>query len=109
MRREFSAKTKTAVAQRANGRCEICTRLLLYGEAEYDHRIPCNLGGDDSLGNCVYTCKSCHKAKTKNDVRDIAKAKRNYRRAHGIRKASRFACSRNSKFKKKIDGSVVPR
>jgi hypothetical protein len=55
-------------------------------------------------------CKSCHFTKTrKGDVPAIAKAKRRERNRFSIRKRSSFAASRDSKWKKKIDGSVVLR
>jgi 5-methylcytosine-specific restriction endonuclease McrA len=110
MRTEFSAKTKTAAALRANGQCEECTRRLMTGDFNYDHVIPDALGGEPTLDNCAVLCRSCHRTKTtKADVPRIAKANRNWRTARGIRKPSQFACSRSSKFKKKISGEVVLR
>lgn len=110
MRTEFSAKTKAAAALRANGNCEECTRRLMTGDFHFDHVIPDALGGEPTLANCAVLCRSCHRAKTTTqDVPRIAKANRNYRKAHGIRKPSQFACSRGSKFKKKISGEVVLR
>lgn len=110
MRTEFSAKTKAAAALRANGHCEECTRRLGTGDFHYDHVIPDALGGEPTLENCAVLCRSCHSVKTtKADVPRIAKANRNFRKARGIRKPSQFACSRGSKFKKKITGEVVLR
>lgn len=110
MRQEFSAKVKAAAALRADGHCESCTRKLLAGDFHYDHEIPDGLGGEPTLENCKVLCRSCHSVKTtREDVPRIAKAKRNYRKARGIRKPSQFACSRGSKWKKKLDGSVVAR
>lgn len=110
MRQEFPAKVKAAAALRADGHCEGCTRKLLTGDFHYDHDIPDGLGGEPTLENCRVLCRSCHSVKTtKQDVPRIAKAKRNYRKARGIRKPSTFSCSRNSKWKKKISGEVVAR
>ena len=109
MRTEFSKKVKVNAALRANGRCEECGRRLLYGEAEYDHIIADALGGQAAIENCSVVCRGCHAAKTKKDVTRIAKSKRNFCHASGIRKPSRFAGARNSKFKKKLNGSVVTR
>lgn len=96
---------------RAGGRCEECGRRLLYGEAEYDHRIPDNLGGDNGLDNCNVVCRSCHSLKTKVDIYTIAKAKRNFRRAVGIKKARGrpIPGSRRSPWRKKISGVVEKR
>ena len=109
MRREFSAKVKVEAFKRANGCCEVCGVKLSPGNVEYDHGIPDGLGGNPDLDNCRALCRNCHGQKTKSDVRDIAKAKRRERRHMGIRKPSRFACSRDSRWKKRMDGTVVER
>jgi len=82
MRSEFTAKTKLQAFERSGGRCESCTAKLFPGNGpEYDHRIACELGGDNSLDNCVCLCRACHKLKTsKHDMPRIAKAKRVQRR-----------------------------
>ena len=45
-------------------------------DAEADHIIPLALGGADEPEACQTLCRACHKAKTKGDVRAIARAKR---------------------------------
>ena len=112
MRKEFSAKTMVSAALRANGHCEECGRKLLTGDfyyVEYDHVVPCGLGGSGTLDNCRCVCRACHGTKTKADMGRIAKAKRNFKTSHGIRKKSKFPYSRDSKFRKKISGEVVRR
>jgi 5-methylcytosine-specific restriction protein A len=52
---------------------------------EFDHRIPCAEGGDNSLENCDVLCRNCHGAKTKKDVPRIAKGKRIRDKADNIR------------------------
>ena len=116
MRNEFSKKTMREAYERSEGLCE---GLLPSGERcsvpvihkkHFDHIIPDALGGDNTLTNCAVLCVPCHGAKTqKIDVPMIAKAKRNFDKHRGIRKPSRFPGSRDSKFKKKIDGTVVLR
>lgn len=87
MRQEFSAKVKVAAFDRANGRCERCTAKIGVGNVEYDHAIPCALGGEPTEANCVVLCKTCHRSKTsKDDVPRIAKAKRQKRKQAGVRK-----------------------
>jgi len=119
-RREFSKQIKRDAFLRANGRCEgmidaphgrvRCPVKLTVGKYHYDHDIPDGLGGEPILENCVVLCVPCHKEKTgKRDVPAIAKTKRIQDREMGIRKPSRFAGSRDSKFKKKISGEVVLR
>ena len=102
MRREFSAKVKAQAALRANGHCEVCTAKLFTGNVEYDHVIPCELGGEPTLENCSCVCRACHKSKTsKHDIPRIAKAKRNYRKSHGIRKPRTITAWR------KFNGEIV--
>lgn len=86
MRHEFSNKIKAAAALRANGRCESCGRRLLTGDFHYDHDIADGIGGENSLTNCRVLCRSCHAVKTKTDIKRIAKSKRNFRKARGIKK-----------------------
>ena len=110
-RAEFSAKTKAEAARRANGHCEGCTRKLASGDFHYDHIIPDQLGGENGIGNCQVLCRSCHSLKTgKQDVPTIAKAKRRERSHLGI-KTSRnpMPGSRNSPFKRRMDGTTERR
>lgn len=111
-RREFSKQVKRDAFLRANGKCEGdgCGARLTLGKFHYDHVIADGLGGEPTLDNCAVLCTPCHGEKTrKHDVPAIAKAKRIEDRQRGIKKPSTFACSRSSKFKRKIDGSVVLR
>jgi 5-methylcytosine-specific restriction endonuclease McrA len=106
-RSEFSKKTKLDAFTRAKGHCEICGTKIIT-TAEYDHRIPCGLGGSNDLANCVCTCSRCHSKKTfTKDIPAIAKAVRlNEKRAGARPKRNSL---RNSKWRKKLDGSVVRR
>lgn len=116
MRHEFRKKTIRQAYERSEGLCE---GILPSGERccfpiirkkHFDHVIPDALGGDNSLTNCAVLCIPCHGNKTqKIDIPMIAKAKRNYDKHRGIKKPSRFFGSRNSRWKKKIDGTVVLR
>lgn len=53
--------------------------------AEVDHRVPLALGGDDDPAQCEVLCRLCHKRKTKQDVRAIAKARRVGKRQDELR------------------------
>jgi 5-methylcytosine-specific restriction enzyme A len=116
-RQEFSKATMREALTRSQGLCEgitpsgeRCNANLWQKARHFDHIVPCAIGGDNSLANCATLCVACHKAKTiKIDVPMIAKAKRNYDKHRGIRKPSKFAGSRNSKWKKKLNGEVVLR
>ncbi|NEU15066.1 HNH endonuclease [Methylobacterium sp. BTF04] len=77
-RKEFSKKTKRDAFMRAAGHCEGagCGVKLTLGKFAYDHVNPDGLTGEPTLENCMVLCDPCHKAKTRQDVADIAKAKR---------------------------------
>jgi 5-methylcytosine-specific restriction protein A len=77
-RQEFSRKVRRQAIERANGKCEskTCGAVLKRGEAEVDHILPCELGGEPVLTNAQVLCKICHKAKTAADVRRIRKSDR---------------------------------
>lgn len=113
MRQEFSKKVKVQAVMRSGGHCESCGRKLLHvGDFKFeaDHEIPDALNGPATLENCKVLCKSCHSTKTKNDVKIIAKAKRNYEKNYGIkRKRSIMPGSRDSLFRKKLNGRVERR
>lgn len=110
MRREFPDKVKAAAFVRADGSCEGCGARLSVGKFHYDHTIPADLGGEPILDNCAVLCIVCHKAKTKTlDLPRITKGRRIRKREMGIKKRSTFACSRESRWKKKLNGSVVLR
>jgi 5-methylcytosine-specific restriction protein A len=87
-RNEFSTKVKRAASIRANGRCEECG-LPFKGRPEYDHKLPCALGGDASLENCHALCGACHEEKTKADVKSIRKADRQRNANVGAKAAAR--------------------
>ena len=111
-RREFPAKVCVAAFERAKGHCEGCGAKLQVGRFHYDHIIADGLGGEPTLSNCAVLCHSCHGIKTATkDQPLIAKVKRN-RAAHIGAKApsaNPMPGSRNTKFKKRMDGSVVLR
>ena len=113
MRKEFSAKTKLEAFERCRGRCEgaDCDVLLRPGRWHCDHVIPCELDGDNSLGNAQCLCEPCHRTKTgQKDIPAIAKSKRIRRRLKGIRKSRNpLPGGRASKWKRKVSGEVVPR
>lgn len=109
-RRSLSPTKRLAVFERHGGRCHICDQKIRVGETwEVEHVIPLALGGADDPSNMAPAHKDCHASKSVEDVGRIAKAKRQRIGHLGIRKRSPFACSRDSKWKKKLDGSVVLR
>lgn len=84
-RREFSRKVRRQALDRAAGKCEnkACGAVLKTREGEVDHILPCELGGEPTLANAQVLCKTCHKAKTGDDVRRIRKSDRARDKASG--------------------------
>lgn len=104
-------RVKARIYLDAEGKCIQCTRFIdgakLVGE--YDHVIPLILGGKNRESNIQLLCSECHAGKTKLDVKLKAKVARVRKKHLGIKKPSRFACSRDGKWKKKINGTVEAR
>ena len=123
-RREFSAKTKAAAWERANGMCEglivterswptpvRCNAPVDIGCFHYDHIDPVWISGSNSLTNCMVLCVPCHKLKTKTDVKNIAKVKRIHKKAAGTKKprGRALAGTKRSGLRKKMSGEVMRR
>lgn len=110
-RREFPKKVQRDAFVRAAGNCEGCGARLTLGKFAYDHVNPDGLTGEPTLENCQVLCDPCHKAKTRKDVADIARAKRREDAHRGIKKSNGppIPGSRNSLWKRKFDGTLVRR
>lgn len=109
-RQEFTRKTKAKVSERAQGKCEKCGLPLKGGRGDYDHKIPCSLGGDNSLSNCWLLGPCCHEPKTAQDIKQTRKADRQRDKATGAMKSKAKIQSRGfSKVQKtpKIDKSKL--
>ena len=89
-RKEFSKAIKVQAIKRATRDgavyCEMCGALAKTWEI--DHANPDGLTGQPTLENAVIACRPCHAEKTKQDVGQIAKAKRREAKALGVRKAA---------------------
>lgn len=104
------ARVKVRVFNHAGGRCAACT-LPIRGSLlpAYDHIIALVNGGQHRESNLQLLCVPCHQIKTGADVAEKSRVYRKRLKHIGIKKRSTFACSRTSKFKKRLDGSVVLR
>jgi len=107
---QIPARVKIRVFERSGGVCEICTRLI-FGKLRpaYDHEIALINGGQNRESNLQLLCVPCHAEKTKADVAEKSYVYRKRVKHLGIRKPSRFPGSRDSRWKKKIDGTVIAR
>lgn len=120
-RREFSAATKRAAWERCGGHCEgvvqfdgwmaqpmPCGAPLNHGCFHYDHCDPDWYSKDNELSNCKVLCRLCHAAKTKVDVKAIAKSKRIRDKRIKARKPKGrpLPGTRASGLRKRMDGTV---
>lgn len=104
------ARVRLRIFERYNGVCPKCTRKLRPGSWACDHIVALANGGAHRESNLQPLCTSpCHSQKTRDDVAQKSQTYRVRRREAGVRKPSRFPCSRASRFKKKISGEVVLR
>lgn len=111
-RRTWTAKRKLAVFEAHGGCCHICGGKIHVGEPwDLEHQIPLALGGDDDESNVAPAHVKCHRAKTSQDVAQIAKANRVRAKHFGAsaKPARPMPGSRNSPWKKKLNGQVVRR
>lgn len=110
-RKSISAKIRLKVFNDHSGRCHICGGKISVGEAwDVEHVIPIALGGADDETNWSPAHSKCHRTKTTSDMGAIAKAKRRESRHRGVRVSrSPLPFGKRSKFKKKMDGTVVRR
>ena len=83
VRREFTRKVRAAAKQRSGDHCERCKAVLKPGEAEFDHILPCELGGEPTLVNCQVLCRQCHVAKSATDIKRVRKADRQRDKSSG--------------------------
>ena len=121
MTRIFSKPVKRAALERSGKRSEAegelyglppqmrCNADLGLG-VEFDHAILWANSRDSSISNCVCVCPRCHRYKTtKHDTPKAAKTVRQRDKANGIRSEAVMPGSRKSKWKRRMDGSVVER
>jgi len=110
-RLEFTRLTKSLGFARAKGKCELCTAHLYPNKFRYDHIIPAEFGGDNSITNLQVICSNCDREKTyKKDLPEIAKSNRIRDKHIGAKTSSRpMPCGRKSKYKKLMNGPVVLR
>lgn len=79
-RRRITTTEKRLLWERQLGTCNCgCGGALVPGQVDVEHQIPLSLGGADALENLSLWLRSCHKRKTRDDVRRLAKAKRQER------------------------------
>lgn len=105
-------RVKLRILDACGHRCAVCGVEL--GGArlpEFDHTVAMILGGENRESNLRALCAPCHKPKTAADVAAKAKTDR-VRKKHlgiGTGKKALIPGSKGTRFKRKIDGTVVAR
>lgn len=112
-RKHWSTTARVRIFQAAGGVCHVCDGKIHAGDRwELSHVIPLELGGEDAEGNLKPAHYACHRTITaRDDVPAISRAKRREASHIGAKAPSRtpMACGRSSRWKRRMDGSVVPR
>lgn len=109
-RGNLSTRRKLAIFEREKGLCALCGCRLQPGKFIYEHMRALELGGSDTDDNIRLTCLPCAGSKTRDDHRRAAKAKRVKAKSLGLKKSKNpLPGSKGSKWKRKMDGSVVRR
>ena len=109
-RGNLSARRKLAIWEREKGKCMVCSVKLATGKFIFEHVRALELGGNDTDDNIRLTCKGCATEKTKQDHSNAARAKRKKTSVLGLKQSKTpMPFGKGSKFKKKMDGTVVRR
>jgi len=112
MTRRMSPSRRARIFEAHKGTCHICGQAIdgTRERWEVEHLAPYALTRDDSDDNLAPAHASCHAGKTAEDVTQIAKANRVARKHKGAhRPKASIPGSRESKWKRRIDGTVVRR
>jgi 5-methylcytosine-specific restriction protein A len=108
----ITAKMRVDIFLRHDGVCHLCKLKVIPGE-EWDvsHEIPLEAGGRDDDSNWLVAHRRCHRTHTATvDAPLIAKVKRIRARHLGAKKSrTPMPLGRNSKWKRKMDGTIVRR
>lgn len=103
-------RVRLRVWERCEGKCHACGRKIRAGERwTLEHLIAIINGGRNAEDNLCLTCSNCLPVKNAADVAEKSKVYAIRSKHLGIRKRSTFACSRDSGWKKRMNGEVVKR
>jgi 5-methylcytosine-specific restriction protein A len=104
-------RVKARVFLAHSGVCHLSGRRIMPGEPwDCDHVKALINGGENREGNLAPALRDKHKEKTREDVAEKAYTARVRSKHLGLKKAKhKIAGSKGTRFKKKLDGSVVLR
>lgn len=111
-RKPLTPTQRLKLFERHSGKCVLCGLHIRSGESWIDEHIrPLALGGTNDVENRRPVHVSCAAAKTSDDIKQIAKAKRQKRASLGIKKEGKKIQSRGFDRIEKhrgIDKSALP-
>jgi hypothetical protein len=85
--RRMTAKRRAAIFSAHDGICHLCGGKIGVADAwDVEHVIALEISRDDSNSNLRPAHRTCHKAKTKDDAKVIAKCRRVSQKHTGARK-----------------------
>lgn len=104
-------RVRLRVWEREGGMCHRCQRKIPAGDAWIiEHLVALINSGRNEETNLCLTCSNCKPIKDAEDVKLKAKVARVKAKHLGIRQSKvELPFGRNSKFKRKLDGSIVRR
>ena len=108
----ITAKMRADIFLSRGGTCHLCNMKVVPGEDwDVSHDIPLEAGGKDDATNWFVAHRKCHRVHTSTvDAPLIAKVKRIHQKHVGAKKSrSPMPLGRDSKFKRKMDGTIVRR
>jgi 5-methylcytosine-specific restriction endonuclease McrA len=91
--------------------CPLCNVVIRPGDGvDYDHETPLIDGGSHAESNLRAVHRKCHRLLTARQAQTRAEERSQFRAVYGIKRSGNgFATNRNGKFKKRMDGTVIPR
>lgn len=110
-----STMTKARVARifiACGGKCHVCGQAIRDGEKyDIEHPDPLWAGGSDNDAKLRLVHVRCHKGKTADEAKQRARRNATIARGYVGAAPSRkpFPGSKRDRFRKRIDGTVVPR
>lgn len=104
-------RVRLRLFEKHGGRCALTGRKIAAGEAwDLDHETPLSLGGEHRESNLRPVLREVHREKTKADVAAKSKAARVAAKHVGAKTTKRpMPGSRKSRWKRRINGTVVER
>jgi 5-methylcytosine-specific restriction endonuclease McrA len=110
-RKKLTPKQRLQLFLEHSGRCFLCRQPIQVGQSyTIEHVLPLALGGSNEWENLAPVHNSCASEKTRKEATERAKGRRIAEKHFGSRQSKRpMPGSKASKYKRKMDGTVVRR